>query len=120
MGPGEGTHGPNGSHRTGPVTRFLSKPEAHSRSSFQNTGLGWDAQLPGKRLVRYGSQVLCDFLCCREELAQVLGGGGLLPEPGFHVHEGKYLAVWPRWCHLPQRSEMLPTTGSPSRPVLIH
>lgn len=29
----EGTHGPNGSHRTGPFMCFLSKPEAYSQST---------------------------------------------------------------------------------------
>lgn len=69
-----------------------------------------------------GPQVLCSFLCCREKLAGVFSGDGLLPGPGLsswpEVQEGKYLAAWFPGTTFPR--DLWPTLGSPSRPVLTH
>lgn len=64
---------PKWKSRPGPLTCFLSKPEAHSEAALGTLDWGGGAQLPGQWSVAWGLQALCDFLCCRDKLVGVWG-----------------------------------------------
>ena len=116
-GASRGSSGPDGSHGPGPLTCFLNQRLTTKQLSAPWLGLEvWSDA--GQGLVGWGLQVLCGFLCCREELAGVWGwpvawAWPLLPE----AREGKYLSGL-LGVTFPRGLGLRPTRGGPGRPVL--